>query len=340
MSLVDRVYQTPKVMTNADGSAKFAFVTFIMRNDSYLPGALVLASGLKRMKTQADLVCMVTGSVTPQAKRTLGAMFDHVVEVDEAVLPHARRQERQDRPFLFTRFNALRLGKGGGLDLSYDRIVVLDADILPLRYYDHLFTLGTPAGIINESKDHCLQATEDGRFLIPPHALETGRWVWHDIYEKTCPHGQPIDKEITDRVLHDPKNMGVNASLWVLRPSIREYRDIMEDVERPEVLGLVSNWNWPEMQYATMRWSGQWKNVDLRFCSFSGYPSPSVVYGIHFAGLKPWSIKRRDALQRFSRYEDFKLWYAEFRAMMVSHPEFLAVGRLRRLLEAIPALRV
>ena len=340
MSPADRVYQLPKSTTNADGSAKYAFVTFIMRNDSYLPGALVLASGLRRMRTRADLVCMVTGSVTAQAKQALEVMFNHVVEVDEAVLPHARRQERQDRPFLFTRFNALRLGKDGDLDFSYEKVVVLDADVLPLRHYDHLFTLGTPAGIINESKEHCLQATEDGRFLIPPHALETGRWVWHDIYEELCPHGQPIEKEVTDRVLTDPSNMGVNASLWVLRPSLREYDDIMEDVQKPEVLERVSNWNWPEMQYATMRWSGQWKNVDLRFCSFSGYPAPSAVFGIHFAGLKPWSIKRKDALQRFSRYEDFRLWYGEFRRMIDAHPELLRSSRLRKLLEEFPALRV
>ncbi len=322
-----------------DGSAEFAYVTFIMRNDSYLPGALVMASGLREMGTSADLVCMVTGSVTPAAKQALGVVFDYVVDVDEAVLPHARRQERQDRPFLFTRFNALRLGKDGDLGHSYDKIVVLDADILPLRDYDRLFSLDTPAGIINERKEHCLQATPDGRFLIPPGALQTGRWIWHDIYEKVCPHGQTIPEEITDRVLHDPSNMGVNACLWVLKPSMREHLDIMEDVQKPEVLELVSNWNWPEMQYATMRWSGQWKNVDLKFSSFSGYPAPSVVNGMHFAGLKPWSIKKRDALRRFSRYEDFRLWYAQFKTLMDAHPELIEVGRLRRLLEEIPTLR-
>lgn len=329
----------PKSPRNADGSTRYAFVTFVMRNDSYIPGALVLASALKRMGTRADLVCMVTGSVTVQAKQALAVLFDHVVNVDEAVLPHARRQERQDRPFLFTRFNALRLGKDGDLNFSYQKIVLLDADVLPLRHYDHLFTLGTPAGIINERKEHCLQASADGRFIIPPGTMKTGKWVWHEIYGRMCPHGQPIDRSVTDRVKDDPSNMGVNASLWVLRPSVEEYRGIMEDVERPEVLARVSNWNWPEMQYATMRWSGQWKNVDLRFCSFSGYPSPSVLCGTHFAGLKPWAVKKKDALQRFSRYDDFRLWYAELRRMVEEHPELMQVGRLRRLRDEEADLR-
>jgi len=338
MPAADRVYKIPDSWMGPKGP-KYAFVTFIMRNGSYLPGALVLASGLRKASAGGDLVCLVTGSVTGQAKSALAALYDKVVDVDEAVLPHARRQERQDRPFLFTRFNALRLGADGDLGCSYEKIVVLDSDILPLRNYGHLFTLGTPAGIINERKEHCLEASPEGRFLIPPGAMQTGKWVWHQVYEPICPHGQPIDRSITDRVLTDPTNMGVNACLWVLRPSMDEYLAIMEDVERPEVLEQVSNWSWPEMQYATARWSGQWKNVDLRFASFSGYPSPRVVFGIHFAGLKPWSIKKKAALERWSRYEDFQLWYREYQSLMAAHPELRAVGRLRRLLEEMPAPR-
>lgn len=337
MSLKRPQYPDPRKVRNADGTFRYAFVTFIMRNDSYLPGALVLAYALRKAQVQADLVCMVTASVSSSAKSTLAVLFDHVVPVEEAILPHDRRQERQDRPFLFTRFSALRLGKDGDLGLGYDKIVVLDADVLPLLHFDHLLTLGTPSGIINERKEHCVEVDADGRFVVPRDIGHTGKWVWHEKYGRVCPHGRPIPKEVTDRVRDDPSNMGVNSCLWVLRPSMDEYRDIMDDVTRDVATrACVRTWSWPEMQYATLRWSGQWKNVDLRFCSFNGYPTPSVLYGIHYAGLKPWSMNKMDAVRRFARYDDFRHWFAEYRTMVGDHPELLKAGRLRKLLDSLP----
>ncbi len=37
-----------------------AFVTFLMLNDSFLPGALLVAHQLRCLWTRADLVCLVT----------------------------------------------------------------------------------------------------------------------------------------------------------------------------------------------------------------------------------------------------------------------------------------
>jgi len=339
MSFSSPIHKDPTKICNPDGVRKYAFVTFLMRNDNYLPGALVLASGLKPWRAQADLVCMVTGSVSEGARRALSVLFDHVVEVDETVLPHDRRQERQDRPYLFTRFSALRLGEDGDLGFQYRKVVVLDSDVLPLRSYGHLFTLGTPAGIINERKSNCVTADPDGRFVVTEEVLSRGKWVWHERYDAVCPHGQPIPRDLTDRVRDDPSNMGVNACLWVLRPSMNEYLAIMDEVlHDPDTASRVRSWNWPEMQYATLRWSGQWKNVDLRFCSFNGYPALKVLFGVHYSGLKPWAIGRMDALRRFARFADFRCWYEEFQRAMKEHPELLSVARLKRMLEAIDSL--
>ena len=50
-------------MKRADGSSRFAFVTFLMMNDSYLASALLMAYGLKKQNSQADTVCMVTEEI-------------------------------------------------------------------------------------------------------------------------------------------------------------------------------------------------------------------------------------------------------------------------------------
>ena len=50
----------PDNMKREDGTSRFAYVTFVMMNDSYVPGALLMAYGLRRQWTEADLVCLVT----------------------------------------------------------------------------------------------------------------------------------------------------------------------------------------------------------------------------------------------------------------------------------------
>jgi glycogenin glucosyltransferase len=334
-----RLYPPPASFRRPDGSARYAFMTFVMRNDSFVPGALVFAHALRRQPTQADLVCMVTKDVTPAGRAALEIVFDRVVEVEEIFIPHRRRQERQDRPFLFTRFQALRAGADGGLGLRYEKIVLADADVLPLRCYDHLFTLETPAGIVNEDKSLCMDYDTEGKYILPESVAQDGTWKWHRRYDSLCPHGAKIPPEITDRVLSEPANMGVNSSLWVLRPSLAVWENLFETARRPEVRERIGDFNWPEMQFATWYWSGQWTNIDLRFSSFNGYPRLDVLCGTHFAGYKPWKFKERGAIARFSRFPDYALWQKTYLEMLRETPTLQAIPKLKRLAAEIEAVR-
>jgi alpha-N-acetylglucosamine transferase len=338
--MLREIFKAPDNMKRADGSSRFAFVTFLMLNDSYLPGALVLAYALRGQNTGADLVCMITDGITSTARHALELLFDHVVDVSKIYVPHRRRQERQDRPYMFTRMNALRLGGDGDLGFEYDKIVVLDADLLPLRHYDHLFSLNAPAGIINEQKSHFVENNPDGSYYIPESVKTTGTWKWHRLYGEICPHGHPIPAEITDRVKQDPSNLGINGSLLVFDPSMGEFNRIREDVQRPDVLHLVGDlFDWPEMQYLTMRWSGRWTNVDLRFDGFNGYPELSVLFGTHFGGLKPWQFRRAKAISRWGRYDDYQLWFREYTRMVTeAYPQLGKIKRLATLLNSIREL--
>jgi glycogenin glucosyltransferase len=89
-----------------------------------------------------------------------------------------------------------------------------------------------------------------------------------------------------------------------------------------------------------VRWSGRWTNVDLRYSGFNGYPNLSVLYGTHFAGFKPWYVRRGKTLARYARYEDFQLWFREYVELVtVAHPGLLKVKKLERLLRTIQNLR-
>lgn len=335
-------FYPPLNMKRADGSSRYAYVTFLLFNLShkYVSSALLMAHALKQQGSQADLVCMVTPGMPPDVHAALHRVYDHVIKVAPIVVPHRRQHQRPDRPFLLTRLQALRLGADGDLGLNYEKVVILDADILPLRYYDHLFTLATPAGILNERKSHMMDYDEEGTFIIPDSVATTGKWKWHRIYEPICPHGQPIPACITDRVRDDLTNLGIIGALFVMEPSGAELQAILEDVRRPEMARLVGDlFDLPDMQYLTMRYSGQWTNVDLRFCGLSGYPSMAALFGTHYAGhVKPWSFEKK-GLARYARHEDFQVWYAQFIEMMTEGvPALQRSARLARELEAAQAM--
>jgi len=303
-----------------------------MRNDSYIPGALVLAYALK-MQSNTDRICLVTNAVTEPSRELLKAMYDRVIPVPEVKIKSALNSGRQDRASLLTRFNALRLGPDGGLCAGYDKILLLDADVLPLGGYDGLFDLPAPAGIIMEDKSAYLETGEDGGVLREADA--EGRWLWHRRYEPVCAHGQPIPAYITDRPITDHGNMGVNSGLWLLNPSMAEYDALMEYLQRPEIYRIVTEFfPWPEMQLGTAFWSGRWTNIDARYCSIGGYPRLEVLYGTHFAGLKPWQVNNGSA-GHYAKFSDFGMWYQFFEAMYWSCPEVRTSPRMRRIWEFV-----
>lgn len=325
----------PAVMRQPNGRARFAHITLLTLNDSYLPAVLLLAYNLRRQQTQADLILLVTPEITTAAREAARLLYDHVLSVEPIVMPHRLAGKRPYLPLVFTKLHVLRLGPDGDLGLHYDKITLLDADLLPLSHYDHLFTLPTPAGTINESKTHVMEWGADGNFIIPPTVSTEGTWNWHQIYAE-YPHGQPIPPSITDRVATDSSNMGVISSLLVLTPDLAEYQAIRHDLLRPEVQALVGEqFEWPEMQYLTIRWSGQWRNVDLRFHSLNGYPDLAVLWGVHYTGFKPWQFRQAGSMARYGRRADFQLWHTTYRRLMKAYPPLRQQTQLRRLQEQI-----
>lgn len=308
--------------------SKYAYVTFVMRNDSFIPGALCFAYALKKQGTKYDTVCIISDGVTDFGKKALEEVFTHVVPVEQIYVKHNARHERQDRPFLFTRFNAFLLGPYGGMGFKYEKIILADADLLPIENYDKLFELEAPAGIINEYKEHCVEYKE-GKYIIPETVNTRGTWVWHDVYADML-HGEKIPSYITNRVTEDYENKGVLAALWLLKPSIKTFNEIMADTEDKNISSMVANFKWPEMQYLTYKFSGEWTNIDLKYASFNGYPNIDILYGTHYAGLKPWSIKNK-SIKVFARFDDYKLWYETYLKMMNENPKLSEFRKLERL---------
>lgn len=324
-----------------------AFVVFLMFNDSYLPGALTAAYGLLQQHSRSRRVCVVTPEITPEARGILSELYDQVVEVSPIAAPddstaadpnQIRTGSARVKSAALTRFASLRLGPDGDLGCSYQKVVVIDADLLPLRDFDELWSLPAPAGIINEHRGHMAEIDEHGRLVVRPESLATGRWVWHDIYDPVCPHGSPIPAELTDRVAVDHSNYGVNASLVVVEPSMETYDDFMRWVSAPDIRELVHHrWPWIDQQAATLYWSGRWTNVDVSFSTLYGYPSLDLARGLHFAGVKPWSWRKKGFARRLDRFPDYRRWAEVYLDMMRSFPRLNDHTGLRRIARELEA---
>jgi hypothetical protein len=318
-----------------------AFVTFLMFNDSYLPGCLMAAFGLREQGSPSRRACVVTRDISSQARDALDALYDTVVEVEYIPIPAdagskglsaTRTGSARVEQGALTRFASLRLGRDGDLGCSFEKVVLIDADVLPVREFDQLWTLSAPAGIINERREHMVEIGRDGSLVVRPETRETSKWIWHDVYGSICPHGAPIPREITDRVAVDHQNFGVNGSLLLIEPSMAGYENFMRWVSTPEINRHVrSHWPWTDQQAATLYWSGHWTSVDPSFSTLYGYPSLELARGLHFAGIKPWSWRKKGFERRLQKFPDYRLWGTLYARMLDVVPELCQHAGLRRI---------
>lgn len=331
----------PQAFGRVPPAHRRAFVTFLMFSDSYLPGCLMAAYGLLRQGSHSDRVCMVTEQVSDRAREALLLLYDRVLPVEEMGVPRDGTAPTLGSPRTgsarvtgaeLTRFAALRLGPDGDYGTAYEKVINIDADLLPMRDFEQLWRTPTPAGIINERREHMADIDPQGRLIPRPEALETQEWVWHEIYGDQCPPGAPIPREITDRVAVDVQNYGVNASLLVIEPSMDTYQDFLRWIAEGEAHRLARDrWPWTDQQAATLYWSGAWTSLDPSYSMFYGYPSIDLARGLHYAGVKPWSWRKRGFARRLTRFPDYTLWGQRFLEMVHELPHLRTLGGLRRL---------
>ncbi|KAF5095886.1 hypothetical protein D0Z00_002973 [Geotrichum galactomycetum] len=110
----------------------------LLYNDVYLPGALVLAQALRSYGTTRDLAVLVGSQVSDDAIARLNQVFDHVVPTETisnsaADAPQFKLLGRPELERSYTKVHVWR-------QTQFSRIVFLDADTLPLRSLDGLFS--------------------------------------------------------------------------------------------------------------------------------------------------------------------------------------------------------
>src|SRR5262245_55451703 len=125
---------------------RYAFATLVMAGDEYLAGCLVVGAALRwHVQSGAALICLVDDSISPETREVLGRIYDRV-----PVVPRLRAHESAYPAELLSdayRDMYTKLHLFDAELLPYERVCFVDADLLPIRCFDHLFTLAAPAAL-------------------------------------------------------------------------------------------------------------------------------------------------------------------------------------------------
>ena len=311
----------PRVFTRdpADLSPeRYAYTTLLMRGEGYLPGCLVVAAALRwHVQTRAALVCLVDDAVPAWARTMLELVYDRVpvvsrLQAHESSFP----EEMLSDPYrdMYTKLHIF------DSDLfPYRQVVFVDADLLPIRRFDHLFTLRSPAAVI-ESVSH------------------TSQWTWVRHMQDVC-HGRPVPPQMLELSSDQDVTGGINGGLLVVQPDRARFGGMVERIQRP-----MSEWGprhrayadqglhygFAEQHFLQVELQDIWTAVDPRFNSMRTDLPHS--FGVHWTiGRKPWE-NRGNPGHTMSE----ALWSMTWETLRLYQPEACAEVERRGLIKDKP----
>jgi len=303
----------------------FPSITNGVKTYKFLLGMLVVAYLLKHNpqnygltrhsihSTRASVVCMVTHDVEDDVVEILGLFYDRVIKVPyitpsfiESVnsitindVTKAYHADDHCYNKVMTKLNMFNPDL-----LPYKKVIFLDGDMLPLTYFDTLFSLPAPAGWLET-------------FRCPENPNLT--------------HGHLIPHKHTDI---DKIGTDVNASLLVIEPNRKLYDSMIDELQSPLSTWFgkdkIHNGMWfnniyfdfymlPEQNYMTKRFSGHWTYVDNSFCAC--VEAVNSHFGISLAAVrdKIWILQCLnhditdesiyDGIARFGSLQSIKYTY-------------------------------
>ena len=252
----------PPIMRNKDGSAKYAFVTLLFPNPStgeltYLDGNLSVAFGLKRQKSQADIVCMITKNVNEEGRSILRKIYDKLVVIDDLIPDQDLFRECQwykekgmNHPYtrVFQKLYMFDKTK-----FPYEKVCFIDSDIMPLCFYDTLFNIETPAAWIevpkygygtvrwendmwfNDFRNRNENPSICDELCFPDKYNRRTFQKWGDFVRRFRPnikHGDKVPKKYTN-LYTDIYSGEINAGLFIIKPDNDELKKIITEITSP-----------------------------------------------------------------------------------------------------------
>jgi alpha-N-acetylglucosamine transferase len=263
----------------------------LLTNPAYLTGVRVLRASLERVGSPYPFVVAVTPSVEDADRALLEADGFLVREVAPVRPPAGLRDA-----YANARFAEVwsKLGVWGLTE--FERLVVLDADMLAVRNLDELFDLELAPGQV--AACHACRCN--------PNRIATYPADWtpeHCAYT----HVASGDAAAVARAEADPY---VNGGLLVLEPDAAVHAALLDRLAAVEDL---TRYVFAEQDFLNEHFRGQWRVLPYVYNALKTLPfqHPALwdareVKNLHFIIDKPWEAP----LDPASRYHDLeRLWW-------------------------------
>lgn len=204
--------------------------------------------------------------------------------------------------------------------LPYRRVAYVDADLLPLRCFDHLFLLPPPAAVIES---------------VSPTSQYT--WVRH---MREVLHGLPVPAPMLELSSDQDITGGINGGLLVVERDRARFEEMVARIQRPmqEWGGRYAahfergiRYGFAEQHFLQVEFQEKWTAIDPRFNSMRTDLPHS--FGVHWTiGRKPWQNLRNPG-----RTMSQGLWSMAWETLRLHEPQICAELERRGLVRSKPA---
>lgn len=243
-------------------NSPYAYVTVLYGNNIYLTGAMTLGYTLMKTKTIYDRIILVTPDVSPEYISYLKNVYTHIINISYVDV-NPTIFSKNDTRFrdVFTKLVCLEL-------IAYDKIILLDLDMIICKNIDHLFKLQPPGACIKH------------------YNLKFG-------------------EKINPKLICDKNKLvgSINAGLMLLKPDLDEWNAIKLDIKNNTQL---YKFKYPEQDYLSLRYCNYWTSITFNYNFQFGltrrvkqlkYKSDNI-YVIHYSSsYKPWNDLVPDKMQ-------------------------------------------
>ena len=297
-------------MTQRDMS-NFAYVTLLMKGDSYVPGCLVLASSLRKVESKVDIICMVTPDVSAKARSVLAMLFTEVIPVDYITTPDFKLPSESVQKHygvlntsLETKLRCLNLkGKLKDKQKQYEKVCLLDADLLILKCMDNLFDLQAPAGTFHSYWLH----------------------GYHDPYPQNMKTGDSVPDSAIQEAFRRKKSYVVQTTVLLLPTTKPNGDDIFPDLEKyirefSGDIGELGLSNLLATMYDTVddltvsTYFKKWTYIGQEYTCIPWRDKQAHPYVNHYFNTKPWTMQENE-------WPDLTPWFDEARSICKKYPD-------------------
>lgn len=281
--------------------------TTLLTSQKYLSGVLTLEYSLRQTQTKYPFVVLYTENVGSEIHNALDSRNIHKLRVKQ-LLPrdHRREYNKGDARFLdtWTKLQPFSLYE------YFDRLVLMDADMLVLQNMDELMDI---------------QLDGKSKVFAAAHACVCNPYkISHypkDWIKENCAYTnyKPTTIEeagfsVTDSTILGPScHTGLkhcNGGLYVIVPSKEVFQQIEDTLNNPE---LTDTYYFPDQGLVSDVFEGKWVPLSYKYNALktlksihSDFWDFNEVKNIHYIlSTKPWDTVENDDTDTFKYWFDF-----------------------------------